>query len=225
MVLMALLSGCNAGLAPGHESLCPTCVPQSGGETSDFGGGSVCELKEAMPDDRELQSELEKTLAAYARPFERALRWRAAEDTSAPIVAEDTTLRGKIEFDGGVYLADETVECGDLVQVRCRLELETADGSMQATSKGWLTLRRSDAASNIAATSDLSTVHGNLDLRVDSSKPHVGRLSTGIAADADGVSGNVTIEVSYFADRASAEAYARGEQVASTSELRVIGEF
>src|SRR6187402_2450750 len=127
MVLVALLSGCDSGLAPGQGVLCPTCVPRSGGETSDFGGGSACSFEQQdLPDDPGLQAELEAALAAYAEPFERPLRWRAA-DGSSPITAEETTLRGKIEFGASAYFVGDPVECGDVVQVTASLELETAD--------------------------------------------------------------------------------------------------
>src|SRR6188474_2952949 len=101
MVLMALLSGCDGGLAPGHERLCPACVPRSGGETSDFGGGTACSFEEqAIRDELELQTELEKALAAYAGPFERTLRWSAA-GPATPITADETTIRGNLEFGAG----------------------------------------------------------------------------------------------------------------------------
>jgi hypothetical protein len=220
MVLMVLLVGCDSELAPG--GLCPTCVPQTGGETSDFGGGSECEFEEqAIPDEPELEAELETTLAAYAGPFERTLHWRATE-AAAAITAEETTIRGHIAFGDGTYFAGE---CGDFVQFRTTIELEIADGSVQATSAGALTFRRADGASDIETVSDLRTARGNLDLHIDGSEPHVGRLSTVISANADGLSGSVTLEVSYFADRESAEAFARGKQVESTSESRVVGTF
>ena len=117
------------------------------------------------------------------------------------------------------------VECSDEVQFKTTIELETTDGGLLATSEGALTFRRADGMSELEAASDLSTARGKLDLRIDSSEPHVGRLSTRLVANAEGLSGSVTIEVSYFADRASAEAAARGEKVESTSELRVVGTF
>lgn len=226
MMLAALLSGCDGGLAPdGHDELCPTCVPRSGGETSDFGGGSECRFEEyAIPDQPELQAELETTLAAYAGPFQRTLRW-SAPDATTPITADETTIRGNIEFGAGTYFVGDPVECGDFVQVKASTELETADGGVEATSQGALTLQRTDGTSQVAAASDLSTVRGKLDLRIESSEPHVGRLTTVITANGGGLEGTVTIEVSYFPDRESAEAYARGERVASTSEFQVIGTF
>jgi hypothetical protein len=222
MVLMVLLVGCDSELAPG--GLCPTCVPQTGGETSDFGGGSECQLEErALTPDSELRPELDTTLAAYAGRFERTLRW-SAPDATRPFTPDGTTIRGNVEVEDGAYFANDSVDCGE-VQLRTRVTLETADGGLQATSEGALRFRPADGTSYITAASDLSEARGNLDLRLDSAEPHVGRLLTSIVANADGLSGAVTIEVSYFADRDSAEAYARGEKIESTSEFRVVGTF
>lgn len=219
VITVALLGACGSDVAPDEGVLCPSCVPLSGGETSDFGGGSECAFEErAIPDERELQDELAATLAAYAGDFERPLRWSSPE-------AEATTLRGSVALGDGSYFVGDPVECGDFVQVGSSVVLETADGALRATSEGTLTLRRMDGGSYLEATSDLSMVRGTLDLHVDGAEPHVGRLSTTIVANADGLSGTATLEVSYFADRESAEAFARGEQAASTSEFRVVGTF
>lgn len=219
VIAVALLGACSNELAPDEGVLCPSCVPLSGGETSDFGGGDQCVFEEqAIPDERELQDELATTLAAYAGDFERPLRWSGPE-------AEPTTLRGNMAFGDGRYFVGASVECGDFVQVRSSIVLETADGALQATSEGALTLRRVDGGSYFEATSDLRAARGTLDLHLDGAEPHVGRLSTTITATASGPSGTVTLEVSYFADRESAETFARGGQAASTSEFRVIGTF
>jgi hypothetical protein len=115
-------------------------------------------------------------------------------------------------------------DCGE-IQLRTRVIFETADGSLQATTEGALRFRPADGSSYITMVSDLSEARGSLDLRLQSAKPHVGRLLTGIVANAEGLSGTVTLEVSYFADRESAEAYAGGETIESTSEFRVVGTF
>jgi hypothetical protein len=225
-MLLVLLAGCDSEFAPGgRDVLCPSCIPRTGGETSDFGGGQECQYDErTIPDEPELQAELETTRTAYAGRFERKLRWSAA-DSTIPITDDETTIRGNVELGDGTYFVGAPVACGDFVQFRTTVELETADGALQATSVGALTFRRAAGASDIRAVSDLSTVRGDLDLGIDGGQPHVGRLSTRIVADAEGLSGGVAIEVSYFADRASAEAAARGEKVESTSELRVVGTF
>jgi hypothetical protein len=177
-----------------------------------------------MRDDPGLQAELTSVLAAYAGAFEGTLRW-SAPDTITPVALEATTLRGTVQL-ADTYFVGASVECGHLIRVEASVALEADDGSVQATSEGALTLNRTDGTSNLAAASDLSTVRGNLDLRLDHRQPHVGRLSTNISSNPDGVSGAVTIEVSYFADRESAEAYARGNsQVENTSEFQVIGTF
>lgn len=219
-----LLGGCDSELAPGRgDLLCPGCVPRSGGETTDFGGGSECHFEEqAIPDDRELRAQLQTTLAAYAGDFVRTLRWSASDWAIEP---EETTVRGNVEFGGGSYFVGDQVECGDFIQVPASIELETADGGLKATSEGTLTLRPADGTSAITGVTDLSKARGTLDLRIDSSEPHVGRLSTVIGDSADGLRGTVAIEVSYFADPDSAEAYARGDQVESISEFTVVGGF
>lgn len=218
MVAVALVGACGTEPAPDEGVLCPGCVPLSGGETSDFGGGSECAFEEgAIPDEPELQDELEATLAAYAGGFEQTLRWSSPDAT--------TTLHGDITFGDGRYFAGDPIECGNFIQVSSTLVLETADSAVQATSEGALTLRRMDGSSFLEATADLSTVRGTLDLHIDSEQPHVGRLLAEAFSDEDGLSGTVSLEVSYFADRDSAEAFARGEQAPSTSESRVVGTF
>jgi hypothetical protein len=226
MVLLVLLAGCDGEVAPGgRDVLCPSCIPRSGGETSDFGGGQECQYEErAIADEPELEAELETTLAAYAGRFERKLRWSAPDSTLA-LTNDETTIRGNIELGDGKYLIGTPVECDDLIQLSATIELETADGGLQATSEGALMFRRADGASELTAVSDLSLARGSLELPIESTEPHVGRLSTSIVADAAEISGTVTIEVSYFADRASAEAAAQGKRAESTSELRVIGAF
>lgn len=233
MAAVGMLCACGGQVPPSDEgrTLCPTCVPLSGGETSDFGGGSACSFQEsAIPDEVELWAELEATLAAYRGHFERSLRWHAP-DAMTSTTAEQTTISGKIELgdgtrDDGTYLVGEPAECGDFVEVTARVVFETADGGLQTkTEHAALVLARNDGSSRIRARSDLSTVRGTLELRIDSSQPHVGWLSTVIVANADGMSGSLTSELSYFAEPSLAEAYARGERVAAISESQLIGTF
>jgi hypothetical protein len=232
MAAAGLLGACG-GQVPSDEgrTLCPSCVPLSGGETSDFGGGSACAFQEsAIPDEVALWAELEATLAAYRGHFERSLRWHARDEMTSA-TAEQTTISGNIELgDGtrgdGTFLVGEPAECGDFVEVTARVVFETADGAVHTkTEHAALVLARKDGSSQIRARSDLSTVRGTLDLRIDSSQPHVGWLSTLIVGNADGLSGSLTSELSYFAEPSHAEAYARGERVAVTSESQLIGTF
>jgi hypothetical protein len=234
MAAAGMLGACGGGQAPPSDegrTLCPSCVPLSGGETSDFGGGSVCAFQEgAIPDEVELWAELEATLAAYRGHFERSLRWQAP-DAMTSAMAEQTTISGTIELgdgtqDDGTYLVGEPAECGDFVEVTARVVFETADGGVHTkTEHAALVLARKDGSSQIRARSDLSAARGTLELRIDSSQPHVGWLSTLIVANADGMSGSLTSELSYFAEPSQAEAYARGERVAGTSESQLIGTF
>src|SRR3954463_896620 len=65
-------------------------------------------------------------------------------------------LRGKIAFGASANCVADRVECGDFVQVRSRLELETTDRSLQATSEGALTLRRTDLRARRASPEHLA---------------------------------------------------------------------
>ena len=178
--------------------LCPTCKPQLGGESSDFGGGQENCLEQAQPLSDAVRAELQvaDVVASATSPFTTSLRW-AVPDT----VRGDTTLTATTTLDAATYrvIGVEASEgCRDRVLIPATVNVATADGGLKAILHGAVELRRGDLIWHLRAHADLASTNGNLPLELDETRAHRGQLSLALSGFPDTRRGSFNADLSYF---------------------------
>jgi hypothetical protein len=205
--------------------VCPDCVPKVGGETSDFGGGSICSAeKSALTEELAGLFRVDEIAASHEGRFEQSLRWLEGEP-GAELERSTTTLRGVIELGEAVYVASHRPECADRVEVPAALTLTTTDGALEAATAGSLRIDVNAPGGDLFTSADLSTAFGTVELALDAERLHAGRIYVRARREPDGLGGEIELEIRYFEDRESAEEYARGGQSLGAPGSRVRGVF
>jgi hypothetical protein len=181
----------------GSDTLCPSCIPLSGGETSDFGGGQEnCEVEE-LPLSPAVRSDLgvDEIMDSLAEPFSATLRFELDGDERPDTVLSATVTFGAPEYwQIGVEVTDA---CRDSVRIPVAVNVATSDGAFVADAEGALQVRRGDLSWRLDATADLTQTSGNLPLALDESRPHLGQLRLSIDGSPAGPRGNVSVLLYY----------------------------
>jgi len=180
VALGALAAACRGDDASSGGSVCPTCDPEVGGETGDFGGTpTVCEgLSNAVLVERAdaiaLGFDVEELERRVARPIDMPMRWTTSETAGggpATGFATDTRISAKLSSTGVFHhvrvdpaLCDGTTcrrdehevpqgSCDDRLELGVRAELRTLDGALQAATEGVAVRSREGSASAQQASS------------------------------------------------------------------------
>lgn len=166
--------------------VCPACTPQTGGETTDFGGGPAppcwhrtfvdVASADAAAEGVALVNELTRSLAGT---HELPIRWQPG---SLPIrgAADDATLKLELEpLPSEARWAERStnhgVECRPFLQLPANGRLETSDGALAAAFSVMVRAETADYAL-LDASADLASLEGTLRFAVDPDRGHHGTL-------------------------------------------------
>jgi hypothetical protein len=159
-LLAYALFGCEAHPAVTRGSVCPSCGPQLGGETGDFGGGfGACSLMFVKTDidastAEKLGFPISEIERRAARGIDASLLWRVIDaDPPARGYADKTRVQASIAImsyrhfaldpaacDGSVCRRDgheiPQSDCYEYLRMDAEVELRTLDGAVSARLTG-----------------------------------------------------------------------------------------
>jgi hypothetical protein len=199
----------------GDGSLCPSCRPNAGGETSDFGsgGGPDCAERAAeLTPEVERAFRLEALRAQLAAPIALAARWIADQDANPFTPSEDADPFGdelgvELEVELGEIAYLESDVCGNRIEAPFTVKLRADDGSLASAAQGVLRHGAGAPAAQLRAHGDLRDAMGSLELDVDERRLHLGLVDVVLAVTTSEISGQVVPVVYYFANEPLLEAH------------------
>jgi hypothetical protein len=193
------------------QPLCPACRGQIGGQTSDFGGiTQECDWQSLELTAESIEHyEVDAVRALLEAGVELPLFWSEVEiddDLAAPR-ADEAASESMIEatFTIETFERFDEPSCGEKVSAAVTMVLSTQDGRLQAELHGQLSRTPYQPVWQMFLTADLAEVTGTLDLPIDDTRIHDGRLIAQLYADDARVSGLVLGRVSYYESEADYE--------------------
>ncbi|MGE5787699.1 MAG: hypothetical protein ACM3ZE_24105 [Myxococcales bacterium] len=200
--LSVAVMACADEASPGGR-LCPTCTPQTGGETTDFGGGQENCRETVEPASPSILDEyqVEAAIAAVTEPLVTTFRWNPLF-TGAEARA-DTSLHIAFRLETASYESigvEASNACRNKVKIPVTADLTTTDGAVAASLRGWLDKAQGDLVWRMRARADLAEVEGNPPIQTDQTYPHVGDLELTLTNYPTGWHGNLTASLVYFLD-------------------------
>jgi len=211
--------GETGGELPG--SVCPSCRPMAGGQTSDFSGlTQLCEWVESAPDSAAAERfELDQIADQLSASLELPLLWGApAFDGMRPHASAATgetvvTLAFELE----PFRHFTSAQCDERVIAPVRVTFATADGQMRGVMQGKLERELVHRRWDIFAEVDLSEVDGTLEPEVDTTRIHEGLANAVIRGSELGIRGVLRAGLLYYPDE---EAYAHRNDETDTPSPR-----
>lgn len=188
-------------LVPG-EPLCPSCRAQAGGQTSDFGGvRQECDWQTLELTAEDIaRYEVDGVRTLLEAGFEQPLYWSEIavdEDFAAPTEAVDESVI-EAAFVVDAFGRFEGTGCGEKVSAPITMMFSTQDGKLQAELRGELSRTPNQPSWLLFLTGDLAEVTGTLELPIDDTRIHDGKLIAQLYADDLEVRGTVLGRVSYY---------------------------
>lgn len=201
--LSVAVMACADEASPGGGRLCPACTPQTGGETTDFGGGQENCRETVEPASPSILDEyqVEAAIAAVAEPLVTTFRWNPLF-TGAEARA-DTSLHVAFRLGTAAYESigvEASNACRNKVKIPVTADLTTTDGAVAASLRGWLGKEQGDLVWRMRARTDLAEVQGSPPIQTDQTYRHVGDLELTLTDYPTGWHGNLTAALVYFLD-------------------------
>lgn len=243
LTCLLALAGCGGSTEDTvPRSLCPSCGDRVGGQTSDFGGLTEwCNWQELeLTAESQASYETDAITAQLEAGMELPLYWSAVGAYSFepdPIqvdsesVIEATFTIGKLRRWTDAP-SDEDLSpnynCGEKVETDVTMVLSTRDGHLQAELHGTLLRRLHDRTEmpepswHIFLGADLQAVTGTIELPIDETRIHDGRLIAYMDVGEDGFDGTIEARVAYYPDEAAYEEDHDGDDVRAGKEQTLL---
>ncbi len=202
-------------------SVCPSCRPQAGGQTSDFSGVmSQCEWVESAPDSAvAARFELDAIAQQLSASVELPLSWGDArldgERPPASAASSETTVA--LAFELGPFRHFASSRCTEAVRADVTVTFATEDGEVSGVMHGELARFADSRTWRMFAQTDLAGVAGTLDPALDMTRIHEGIASVVITGSELGMRGAIRVRVSYYPDL---NAYERRNDQTDTPSAR-----
>jgi hypothetical protein len=146
---------------PAPRSVCSQCPPETGGESSDFGGSpdpcTLFEQRAAIDSTQaaELGFDITRLARLVERDIDAPLRWTPMESWGGPAAGyePETWIEGKPKILGYTHVgldprhcsgttcvteAGDELTCSDRLELDIEVELRTLDGAVSALASGYV---------------------------------------------------------------------------------------